>query len=76
MGIFSPSEDFLPQADVAQLVERSIRNRQVSGSTPLVGSIPGSRIRKRLLSLKEYPDTQGLLKKFFLDSSKGKLVAS
>jgi hypothetical protein len=26
------------QADVAQLVEQSIRNRQVSGSTPLVGS--------------------------------------
>jgi hypothetical protein len=26
------------QADVAQLVEQPIRNRQVSGSTPLVGS--------------------------------------
>ena len=28
------------QADVAQLVEQPIRNRQVSGSSPLVGSIP------------------------------------
>src|ERR1700687_2053396 len=27
------------QADVAQLVEQPIRNRQVSGSSPLVGSI-------------------------------------
>ena len=27
------------KADVAQLVEQPIRNRQVSGSTPLVGSI-------------------------------------
>ena len=26
------------KADVAQLVEQPIRNRQVSGSTPLVGS--------------------------------------
>ena len=26
------------QADVAQLVEQPIRNRQVSGSSPLVGS--------------------------------------
>jgi hypothetical protein len=26
-------------ADVAQLVEQPIRNRQVSGSSPLVGSI-------------------------------------
>ncbi len=30
------------QADVAQLVEQSIRNRQVIGSSPIVGSIlPG-----------------------------------
>jgi hypothetical protein len=28
-----------PEADVAQLVEQPIRNRQVSGSSPLVGSI-------------------------------------
>jgi hypothetical protein len=27
------------QADVAQLVEQLIRNQQVSGSSPLVGSI-------------------------------------
>jgi hypothetical protein len=27
------------QADVAQLVEQSIRNRQVIGSSPIVGSI-------------------------------------
>jgi hypothetical protein len=27
------------KADVAQLVEQPIRNRQVSGSSPLVGSI-------------------------------------
>jgi hypothetical protein len=30
------------QADVAQLVEQPIRNRQVSGSSPLVGSILSS----------------------------------
>jgi hypothetical protein len=29
----------LLKADVAQLVEQPIRNRQVSGSSPLVGSI-------------------------------------
>jgi hypothetical protein len=29
----------LHEADVAQLVEQPIRNRQVSGSSPLVGSI-------------------------------------
>ena len=28
-------------ANVAQLVEQLIRNQQVSGSSPLVGSIPG-----------------------------------
>ena len=30
------------KADVAQLVEQPIRNRQVSGSSPLVGSILSS----------------------------------
>jgi hypothetical protein len=30
-------------ADVAQLVEQSIRNRQVIGSSPIVGSIPFCR---------------------------------
>ncbi len=30
----------LNKADVAQLVEQPIRNRQVSGSSPLVGSTP------------------------------------
>jgi hypothetical protein len=29
---------FAHKADVAQLVEQLIRNQQVSGSTPLVGS--------------------------------------
>jgi hypothetical protein len=29
---------FVPWADVAQLVEQSIRNRQVIGSSPIVGS--------------------------------------
>ena len=38
MGIFSYWQALAAQADVAQLVERSIRNRQVSGSIPLVGS--------------------------------------
>jgi hypothetical protein len=34
------------KADVAQLVEQPIRNRQVSGSTPLVGSsIYGTQLR-------------------------------
>jgi hypothetical protein len=28
------------QADVAQLVEQLIRNQQVNGSSPFVGSIP------------------------------------
>jgi hypothetical protein len=31
------------KADVAQLVEQLIRNQQVSGSTPLVGSSKKSR---------------------------------
>ena len=31
--------EYKPEADVAQLVEQPIRNRQVSGSSPLVGSI-------------------------------------
>src|SRR5262249_42711287 len=31
------------RADVAQLVEQSIRNRQVIGSSPIVGSIPFCR---------------------------------
>lgn len=30
---------FNAEADVAQLVEQSIRNRQVIGSSPIVGSI-------------------------------------
>jgi hypothetical protein len=32
-------ERYFEQADVAQLVEQSIRNRQVIGSSPIVGSI-------------------------------------
>jgi hypothetical protein len=35
----------LLKADVAQLVEQSIRNRQVSGSSPLVGSSLSINIR-------------------------------
>jgi hypothetical protein len=35
---------FSTRADVAQLVEQPIRNRQVSGSSPLVGSIPSNYI--------------------------------
>jgi hypothetical protein len=31
------------QADVAQLVEQLIRNQQVIGSSPIVGSIPASQ---------------------------------
>ena len=34
----------LKQADVAQLVEQSIRNRQVIGSSPIVGSSKSLRI--------------------------------
>ena len=30
----------LPRAEVAQLVEQPIRNRQVTGSIPVLGSIP------------------------------------
>ena len=36
---FDKLEQSQPEADVAQLVEQPIRNRQVSGSSPLVGSI-------------------------------------
>jgi hypothetical protein len=38
-GIYLPA---LPFADVAQLVEQLIRNQQVNGSTPFVGSSPCS----------------------------------
>jgi hypothetical protein len=37
------------KADVAQLVEQPIRNRQVSGSSPLVGSILSVTYRHSLL---------------------------
>ncbi len=33
------------EADVAQLVEQPIRNRQVNGSSPFVGSTPKTRSR-------------------------------
>jgi hypothetical protein len=36
---FAPAHLESSQADVAQLVEQSIRNRQVIGSSPIVGSI-------------------------------------
>lgn len=38
-------------AEVAQLVEQTIRNRQVAGSIPALGSIPPSRI---FLSIKQF----------------------
>ena len=38
--LFFPPFRIDKKADVAQLVEQPIRNRQVSGSSPLVGSIP------------------------------------
>ena len=34
--------ELMKQADVAQLVEQSIRNRQVIGSSPIVGAISSS----------------------------------
>ena len=37
--------DSVKDADVAQLVEQPIRNRQVSGSSPLVGSNPFKHLR-------------------------------
>lgn|GEM_PF-1819872 len=36
--ISSASSKMLKEADVAQLVEQPIRNRQVTGSSPVVGS--------------------------------------
>ena len=46
-SLFSPAHLESTQADVAQLVEQPIRNRQVSGSSPLVGSIPFELITTR-----------------------------
>jgi hypothetical protein len=31
---------FMPNADVAQLVEQLIRNEKVEGSTPFIGTTP------------------------------------
>src|SRR5271165_146352 len=42
----------LKQADVAQLVEQSIRNRQVIGSSPIVGS-------SNLFCFQQLPSTTG-----------------
>ena len=50
------------QADVAQLVEQPIRNRQVSGSSPLVGSILFKSLRISSL----LPAAQLLHELFFL----------
>ena len=44
-----PSHLESTQADVAQLVEQPIRNRQVIGSSPIVGSTPIPFRRKELL---------------------------
>ena len=38
-------------ADVAQLVEQLIRNQQVIGSSPIVGSIPNSLFSHSRISL-------------------------
>jgi hypothetical protein len=42
------------QADVAQLVEQPIRNRQVSGSSPLVGSILFSNFPALVSAIEEH----------------------
>ena len=80
MGIFLCWQVFPAQADVAQLVERSIRNRQVSGSTPLVGSIlrGQNRAPRRPLSIRlQSGNLPGRVfgSQFFLDNSNRKLVA-
>ena len=80
MGIFLCWQVFPAQADVAQLVERSIRNRQVSGSTPLVGSILRGQNRVTPLPLPIRLQSGDLPRKvfgrqFFLDNSNRKLVA-
>jgi hypothetical protein len=42
---FDTLDQQIEQADVAQLVEQPIRNRQVIGSSPIVGSsLPGMHI--------------------------------
>ena len=46
---FAPAHLESSQADVAQLVEQPIRNRQVNGSSPFVGSIPFRSLRIRSL---------------------------
>src|SRR5437868_1470587 len=47
--------DWCPtQADVAQLVEQSIRNRQVIGSSPIVGSISFRRPLNGIASAKAF----------------------
>jgi hypothetical protein len=43
------------RADVAQLVEQLIRNQQVIGSSPIVGSIKKTILSKRFLSLFLHP---------------------
>src|SRR5215472_3373271 len=49
-----------PRADVAQLVEQSIRNRQVIGSSPIVGSIIFCRLRST--PLWSSPDLENVLR--------------
>ena len=58
-------------ADVAQLVEQLIRNQQVIGSSPIVGSIgsvPNPKRCKRFLSLFRHRVWYLLIHCFFLSS--------
>ena len=85
MGIFLCRQAHSARADVAQLVERSIRNRQVSGSIPLVGSIfrnrsphfPSDNQGADLQSGHGLADIiRGVLgRQFLLDIANSKLVA-
>lgn len=81
VGIFLSRQTLPAQADVAQLVERSIRNRQVSGSIPLVGSIP--KDPSRGISDTGFQSGRALAdfsrrvfsREFFLDNGNSKLLA-
>ena len=48
---------FSTEANVAQLVEQLIRNQQVSGSNPLVGSSASKRLRSLLPGREPYLTT-------------------
>jgi hypothetical protein len=58
------------QADVAQLVEQSIRNRQVIGSSPIVGSILCIRpLRGKALNWHEFSTFVRSLPLQFVDNN-------